>query len=53
LTENQRKNLESLGRQALHAYLLVFAHPVSGETTRFESSPPAELQALVDALSGT
>ncbi len=53
LTENQRKRLESLGRQALHAYLLVFAHPVSGETMRFESSHPADLQALIDALSGT
>jgi 23S rRNA pseudouridine1911/1915/1917 synthase len=53
LTENQRKTLESLGRQALHAYLLVFAHPASGETTRFESDLPVELQALVDALSGT
>jgi 23S rRNA pseudouridine1911/1915/1917 synthase len=53
LTDSQRKSLESLGRQALHAYLLVFAHPMTGETMRFESGFPADFQALVDALAGT
>ncbi|WP_436638818.1 RluA family pseudouridine synthase [Microbaculum sp. FT89] len=53
LTDAQRKSLETLGRQALHAYLLVFAHPVSGETRRFESDFPADLRALVDTLTGT
>ncbi|MEJ8574125.1 RluA family pseudouridine synthase [Microbaculum marinum] len=50
LTETQRNLLASLGRQALHAYLLVFSHPRSGETMRFESQLPADFQALVDSL---
>lgn len=53
LTEHQRNLLETLGRQALHAYLLQIGHPASGETMRFECGFPAELQALVDALSGS
>ncbi|MCT8971782.1 RluA family pseudouridine synthase [Microbaculum marinisediminis] len=53
LTDLQRKSLETLGRQALHAYLLVFAHPVSGETVRFESDFPADIQALLETLTGT
>ncbi|TVR08740.1 MAG: RluA family pseudouridine synthase [Salinarimonadaceae bacterium] len=42
--------LEALGRQALHATLLGFAHPRTGETMRFESPPPDDLAALVAAL---
>jgi len=53
LTDRQRNLLESLGRQALHAYLLQFDHPASGETMRFERGFPADLQALVDALAGS
>ena len=33
-----------LGRQGLHAWRLSFAHPVTGETMEFKSSPPADLQ---------
>ena len=33
-----------LGRQGLHACRLSFAHPVTGETMEFKSSPPADLQ---------
>lgn len=53
LSENQRTALTSLGRQALHAYLLVFVHPSSGKTMRFQSDFPADLQALLDTLAGT
>jgi len=53
LSENQSLALEGLGRQALHAYLLVFAHPVTGRTMRFESGFPADFRALLTALSGT
>lgn len=52
LSENQRTALTSLGRQALHAYLLVFVHPSSGKTMRFQSDFPADLQALLDTLAG-
>jgi 23S rRNA pseudouridine1911/1915/1917 synthase len=52
LTDRQRICLENLGRQALHAYVLVFAHPVSGEIMRFESDFPTDLQQLRDSLAG-
>ena len=37
-------------RQALHAYLLGFAHPTTGKTMRFESPLPADMARLVEAL---
>lgn len=44
--------LETVGfkRQALHARLLGFIHPVSGETLRFESPLPADMQELLSQL---
>jgi 23S rRNA pseudouridine1911/1915/1917 synthase len=50
LDPHQREVLENLGRQALHAAVLGFAHPRSGEFLRFESELPDDLQALLDAL---
>lgn len=38
------------GRIALHARVLGFDHPVSGERLRFERPPPAEMTALFDRL---
>jgi len=43
--------LEALGRQALHAYLLGFEHPTTGEELQFRSELPADLACLRDALS--
>ena len=40
-----------LERQALHAALLAFAHPRSGETLRFEAPLPGDLAALLDDLA--
>jgi 23S rRNA pseudouridine1911/1915/1917 synthase len=40
----------ALGRQALHAARLEIAHPVTGELLRFETAPPADMQALLDGL---
>ncbi|MGD9739773.1 MAG: RluA family pseudouridine synthase [Bauldia sp.] len=37
-------------RQALHAWLLGFEHPVSGEELRFEADLPADMAALLDSL---
>ena len=31
-----------IARQALHAQLLAFAHPVTSEQLRFEAAPPAD-----------
>jgi 23S rRNA pseudouridine1911/1915/1917 synthase len=42
--------LKALGRQALHAAVLGFTHPVSGERLRFEAPLPADMRALVEAL---
>jgi 23S rRNA pseudouridine1911/1915/1917 synthase len=41
---------ETLGRQALHAAVLGFPHPVTGAPLRFEAPLPADLQVALDAL---
>jgi 23S rRNA pseudouridine1911/1915/1917 synthase len=41
---------ERLGRQALHAFLLGFVHPVTGEKMRFERPPPSDFTSALDAL---
>ncbi len=46
-----REALESLGRQALHAYLLVIAHPKSDERLEFRSELPADLVRLHHSLA--
>lgn len=38
-----------LARQALHAYRLSFAHPVTAKLLRFEAALPADLQAALAA----
>ena len=40
-----------LTRQALHAAVLGFVHPVSGGTLRFETTPPADMVRLEALLS--
>ncbi len=40
----------ALGRQALHASVLGFDHPATGETIRFESAPPKDFSRLLKAL---
>jgi 23S rRNA pseudouridine1911/1915/1917 synthase len=39
-----------IGRQALHAAVLGFDHPITGKPLRFETSPPADMRALIDGL---
>jgi 23S rRNA pseudouridine1911/1915/1917 synthase len=46
-----RRALAALGRQALHAYLLGFTHPLSGKKLRYESKPPKTLDKLLKALT--
>lgn len=48
--EDVRAVHRSLGRQALHATLLGFVHPITGETLRFETPPPEDFQAAEAAL---
>ncbi|MFN3668394.1 MAG: RluA family pseudouridine synthase [Brevundimonas sp.] len=40
-----------LTRQALHATILGFIHPVTGEALRFETPPPADMQRLEEGLA--
>ena len=42
--------LTGLGRQALHAARLEFAHPESGEWLGWEVEPPADFRAVLEAL---
>ena len=42
----------TLARQALHAQLLAFAHPVTGAPLRFETAPPNDFIAALAALRG-
>lgn len=51
LPEKARRIIEKLPRQALHASVLGFAHPVSGEILRFESELPKDLSRIVNCLS--
>ncbi len=50
LSAAARAALEQLGRQALHAAVLGFAHPRTGRALRFESALPADMSALAKAL---
>lgn len=40
-----------LTRQALHASVLGFVHPVTGDALRFETAPPPDMQALETLLT--
>jgi len=51
LPEPARTLAASFPRQALHAWLLGFAHPVTGEELHFESDLPADMKLLTGALS--
>lgn len=50
LAEPARSLVERLDRQALHAAVLAFTHPASGEVLRFESPLPPDLEAIAAAL---
>lgn len=48
----QRRAVERLGRQFLHAAQLAFAHPIDGRPMRFSSPLPADLEACLQAFAG-
>jgi len=52
LREDARAALATLGRQALHAAVLGFVHPVTGQRMRFASGVPADLLLLETLLAG-
>jgi len=41
-----------LGRQALHAWRLAFAHPRTGKPIRAEAPVPADLRSAIESLAG-
>ncbi len=47
---NAREAVKAFGRQALHAAILGFVHPVTKETLRFEAPPPDDFERLQHAL---
>jgi 23S rRNA pseudouridine1911/1915/1917 synthase len=51
LPEAPRQALAAMDRQALHATLLGFAHPGSGETLGFTADPPEDFARLQDSLA--
>lgn len=50
LGEDAQAALLALRRQALHATILGFEHPRTGEFLRFESPLPADLERLLESL---
>ncbi len=50
LAEDARSALGALGRQALHAAVLGFEHPITGAPLRFESPPPIDFSNLIKAM---
>lgn len=50
LSEEAREAVATFPRQALHAAVLGFKHPVTGEDMRFEAPLPEDMQHLVDLL---
>ena len=49
-TDELIEQLRGFKRQALHAEVLSFAHPVHGGEIRCEAPVPADMKALIDAL---
>jgi 23S rRNA pseudouridine1911/1915/1917 synthase len=49
-TDHAIETIRNFKRQALHARVLGFAHPVSGEALRFEAPAPEDFQILLNAL---
>ncbi|MCP4817998.1 MAG: RluA family pseudouridine synthase [Shimia sp.] len=43
---------KTFSRQALHAAVLGFEHPITGETLRFEAAIPDDMAALISAMGG-
>jgi 23S rRNA pseudouridine1911/1915/1917 synthase len=47
LPEPLRAKVQAFSRQALHAYLLAFEHPATGEIMEFETEMPQDMESLV------
>lgn len=52
LPDAAKEAVKHFHRQALHAYLLAFEHPRTGEIMEFEAPVPDDMEALLEALRG-
>ncbi len=52
LPDEAKAVVNAFPRQALHAYMLAFEHPRTGETMHFEAPLPEDMEALAAALRG-
>jgi 23S rRNA pseudouridine1911/1915/1917 synthase len=52
LTNQAAEIIKNFGRQALHAHLLAFQHPVTGNKMRFRAPPPDDFVTVKKALAG-
>ena len=50
LSEVAQQALIKLDRQALHAKMLGFDHPITGEHMKFENDLPQDMQQLIEAI---
>ena len=53
LAPEVREAISNFSRQALHAYVIGFIHPVTEEPIRFESPVPADMAALIKVLEAS
>ncbi|MGV2130085.1 RluA family pseudouridine synthase [Agrobacterium vitis] len=44
--------VNNFNRQALHAYLLAFEHPTTGDVMHFEAPIPDDMETIIEALRG-
>ncbi len=51
VSDNAAAAVQNFARQALHAAVLGFEHPVTGELLRFEAPLPEDFSALLDHLA--
>jgi 23S rRNA pseudouridine1911/1915/1917 synthase len=49
---NLRERIKTLGRQALHASLLAFRHPATGERMEFIAPMPDDMEKILEVLRG-
>ncbi|MFN7004191.1 MAG: RluA family pseudouridine synthase [Roseinatronobacter sp.] len=52
ISDNAAQAVRDFPRQALHAQVLGFVHPVSGESLRFEAEIPQDMADLIALLEG-
>jgi 23S rRNA pseudouridine1911/1915/1917 synthase len=47
-----QERIKTLGRQALHASLLAFRHPITGERMKFTAPMPDDMEQILEVLRG-